>query len=98
MWNPFIDRVNANSETLNGQSNRHHELLNNNLKWQRQAEELAGRHEQRIADLERNLKEKEVYITLGTRAQITTGHMAKTLRSQSTCDSNMPSDQMLSTF
>ena len=36
--------------------------------------------------------------TLGTRAQIPTGYMVKTLRSQSTCDSNMPSDQMLSTF
>ena len=40
----------------------------------------------------------ELEITLGTRAQIPTGHMVKTLRSQSTCDSNMPSDQMLSTF
>ena len=37
-------------------------------------------------------------LTLGTRAQIPTGYMVKTLRSQSTCDSNMPSDQMLSTF
>ena len=36
--------------------------------------------------------------TLGTRAQIPTGYMVKTLRSQSTFDSNMPSDQMLSTF
>ena len=45
------------------QSNCHHELLDNNLKWQRQAEELAGRHEQRIADLEKNLEEKEVYIS-----------------------------------
>ena len=36
--------------------------------------------------------------TLGTRAQIPTGYMVKTLRLQSTCDSNMPSDQMLSTF
>ena len=37
-------------------------------------------------------------MTLGTRAQIPTGYMVKTLRSQSTCGSNMPSDQMLSTF
>jgi len=36
--------------------------------------------------------------TLGTGAQIPTGYMVKTLRLQSTCDSNMPSDQMLSTF
>ena len=63
MWNPFVDRVDADSETLNGWSNRHRELLDNNLKWQRQAEELAGRHEQRIADLEKNLEEKEVYIS-----------------------------------
>ena len=40
----------------------------------------------------------ELLLTLGTRAQIPTGYMVKTLRSQSTCDSNMPSDQMLSTF
>jgi len=37
-------------------------------------------------------------LTLGTGAQIPTGYMVKTLRAQSTCDSNMPSDQMLSTF
>ena len=63
MWNPFIDRVDADSETLNGRSNRHRELLDNNLKWQCQAEELAGRHEQRISELEKNLEEKEVYIS-----------------------------------
>ena len=63
MWNLFIDRVDMDSETLNGQSNRHHELLDNNLKWQRQVEELAGHHEQRIANLEKNLEEKEVYIS-----------------------------------
>ena len=63
MWNPFIDWVDADLETLNRQSNRHRELLNNNLKWQCQAEELTGRHEQRIADLEKNLEEKEVYIS-----------------------------------
>ena len=63
MWNPFIDRVNADSETLNGRSNRHRELLDSNLKWQHQAEELTGRHEQRIADLEKNLEEKEVYVS-----------------------------------
>ena len=71
MWNPFVDRVDVDSETLNGRSNCHRELLNNNLKWQRQAEELAGhqaeelagRHKQRIADLEKNLEEKEVYIS-----------------------------------
>ena len=51
------------SETLNGRSNRHRELLDNNLKWQRQVEELSGCHEQRIADLEKNLEEKEVYIS-----------------------------------
>ena len=37
-------------------------------------------------------------LSLGTRAQIPTGYMVKTLRSQSTCDLNMPSNQMLSTF
>ena len=36
--------------------------------------------------------------TLGTGAQIPTGYMVKTLRAQSTCDSNVPSDQMLSIF
>ena len=63
MWNPFVDRVDADSETLNRRSNRHQELLDSNLKWQRQAEELAGHHEQRITDLEKNLKEKKVYIS-----------------------------------
>ena len=63
MWNPFVDRVDADSETLNGRSNRHWELLDNNLKWQYQAEELTGHHEQRISELEKNLEEKEVYIS-----------------------------------
>ena len=124
--------------------------MDDNLKWQRKAEELAGRHEQRIAHLEGVLEKRDVYIsniecmlaelsgrvsemegklcrcrdegdvevaeveddddptselsyemvyhTLGTRAQIPTGYMVKTLRSQSTYDSNIPSDQMLSTF
>ena len=38
---------------------------------------------------------RKVLQTLGTRAQIPIGYMVKTLRSQSTFDSNMPSDQML---
>ena len=63
MWNPFVDRVDADSETLNGRSNRHRQLLDDNLKWQRQAEELAGRHEQRIAHLEEVLEERDVYIS-----------------------------------
>ena len=63
MWNPFVDRVDADSETLNRRSNRHHQLLDDNLKWQRKAEELAGHHEQRIAHLEEVLEEKEVYIS-----------------------------------
>ena len=63
MWNAFVNRVDADLETLNVRSNRHRELLDNNLKWQRQVEELAGRHEQRITDLEKNLEEKEVYIS-----------------------------------
>ena len=63
MWNPFVDRVDADSETLNGRSNRHQQLLDDNLKWQRQAEELAGRHEQRIAHLEEALEERDVYIS-----------------------------------
>ena len=42
MWNPFVDRVDADLETLNGQSNHHRQLLDNNLKWQCRAEELAG--------------------------------------------------------
>ena len=31
-------------------------------------------------------------LSLGTRAQIPTGHIVNTLRAQATCDSNMPSD------
>ena len=63
MWNPFVDRVDADSVTLNGRSNRHRQLLDDNLKWQRQAEELAGRHEQRIAHLEEALEERDIYIS-----------------------------------
>ena len=63
MWNPFVNRVDADSETLNGRSNRHRQLLDDNLKWQRRAEELAGRHKQRITNLEKDLEEKEVYIS-----------------------------------
>ena len=37
-------------------------------------------------------------LSLGTRAQIPTGYMVKTLRAQSTYDSNVPSDQILSIF
>ena len=48
---------------VTAQSNCHRDLLDNNLKWQCQAKELAGRHEQRITDLEKNLEEKEVYIS-----------------------------------
>ena len=40
----------------------------------------------------------KVWLSLGTRAKIPTGYMVKKLRSRSTCDSNMPSNQMLSTF
>ena len=58
-----MDRVDADSETLNGRSNRHRQLLDDNLKWQCRAEELAGRHEQRISNLEKDLEEKEVYIS-----------------------------------
>ena len=63
MWNPFVDRVDADLETLNGRSNCHRQLLDDNLKWQRKAEELASRHEQRISELEKDLEEKEVYIS-----------------------------------
>ena len=63
MWNPFVDRVDADSETLNGRSNHHRQLLDDNLQWQRKAEELAGRHEQRIAHLEGVLEERDVYIS-----------------------------------
>jgi len=38
------------------------------------------------------------HMSLGTKAQIPTGHIVNTLRAQATCDSNMPSDQMLGTF
>ena len=63
MWNSFVDRVDADSETLNGRSNCHRQLLDDNLKWQRKAEELAGRHEQRIAHLEEALEERDIYIS-----------------------------------
>jgi len=62
MWNTFVECVDTDSETLNGQSHCHRQLLDDNLKWQRKVEELAGHHEQRIADLEVELKNKTSYI------------------------------------
>ena len=62
MWNTFIERVDVDSIALDERTKRHRQLLDGNLKWQRKAEEMVGRHEQRIDDLERNLEEKEVYI------------------------------------
>ena len=62
LWNAFIERVDADSIALDERSKRHRQLLDDNLRWQRKAEEMAGRHEQRIDALERNLEEKEIYI------------------------------------
>ena len=62
MWNTFIERVDADSIALDERTKRHRQLLDDNLNWQRRAEEMAGRHKQWIDNLERNLEEKEVYI------------------------------------
>jgi len=62
MWDAFIERVDADSIALDGRTKRHRLLLDDNLRWQRKAEEMAGRHEQRVDDLEKNLEEKEIYI------------------------------------
>jgi len=62
LWNAFIERVDADSIALDERTKRHRQLLDDNLRWQRKAEEMAGRHEQRIDDLEKNLEEKEIYI------------------------------------
>jgi len=62
MWDAFIERVDADSIALDEHTKRHRQLLDDNLRWQHKAEEMAGRHEQRIDDLEKNLEEKEVYI------------------------------------
>lgn len=34
MWNAFIERVDADSETMNGRSNRHRQLLDDIIRWQ----------------------------------------------------------------
>jgi len=62
MWDAFIERVDADSIALDEHTKRHRQLLDDNLKWQCKAEEMVGRHEQRINDLEKNLEEKEIYI------------------------------------
>jgi len=46
----------------NARMDRHRSLLEDNLQWRRKAEELAGRHEQRIESLERELENKTAYI------------------------------------
>ena len=43
-------------------------------------------------DYSRQCDTESLKETLGTRAQIPTGHIVNTLRAQATCDSNMPSD------
>jgi len=62
MWDTFIERVDADSVALDERTKHHRQLLDDNLRWQRKAEEVAGHHEQWIENLERNLEEKEVYI------------------------------------
>jgi len=62
MWDAFIKRVYADSVALDERTKRHRQLLDDILKWQRKAEEMASHHKQRIDYLERNLEEKEVYI------------------------------------
>jgi len=62
LWNAFIERVDADSIALDERTKRHRQLLDDTLRWQRKVEEMAGRHERRIDDLEKNLEEKEVYI------------------------------------
>jgi len=62
MWDAFIERVDVDSVALDGCTKCHRQLLDDTLKWQCKAEEMAGRHEQRINDLEKNLEEKEIYI------------------------------------
>ena len=42
--------------------------------------------------------DREKPVTLGTRVKIPTGHIVNTLRTQATCDFNVPSDQILGTF
>jgi len=62
MWDAFIERVDADSIALDEHTKHHQQLLDDNLRWQHKAEEMAGRHEQRINDLEKNLEGKEIYI------------------------------------
>src|ERR1700742_2574948 len=62
MCNDFVGRVGADSEEAINRLNRHRTLLDENTQWQRQAEALAGRHEQRIEELEANVNNQERYI------------------------------------
>ena len=51
-----------------------------------------------IKSKEQTWYNRSTYISLGTRAKIPSGYILNTLRTQTTCVSNMPSDQMLNTF
>ena len=67
--NAFIERVDADSIALDKRTKRHRQLLDDNLRWQRKAQEMAGHHEQRIDDLE----------TLGTKGNIPSGYIVSSL-------------------
>ena len=50
----FVTHVNVDSETLNGWSHHHRQLLDDNLKWQKKVEEMIGCYEQCFMELETN--------------------------------------------
>jgi len=61
-WEKYAEKTDADLVESNNRMDRHRTLLEDNLQWHRKAEEIAGRHEQRIENLERELENKSSYI------------------------------------
>lgn len=64
MWNTFVECMDADLETMNGQVDYHHQLLDNNLHFQLKAKELIGRYKSRFEVMEEALVEKLIHIEL----------------------------------
>ena len=64
MWNAFVERVDKDTVSMNNHVDHHHVLLDNNLKFQQKAEELIGRYESQLEQMEVLLVKKSNYIEL----------------------------------
>ena len=64
MWNTFVERVDEDTMSMNNRVDQHHALLDDFLKFRRNAEELIGRYKSRFEHIEAALVEKSQYIEM----------------------------------